>query len=388
MAFKNQEDKRAYDRQWRASQRSNAKQQKSFIENTGAPQLADPTLDLAPKAAPKPRVAAPTSAPLDYSQSRPPEPSEAKGAIPSDLLDTIRPMLTKPAADGDSFAKTFDKIIEHAPKVIGLIQQLIEGYQSGMQAHAQAAGTTGNGGARTEYVVPQPPQGYGTIDALRFENNPQWRKARDAYVAYKNNGTLQAVTILPNGARSLQAPTPRDAAVAQYEQRQTEMRGLPQASPADFEAMSRATNQQFPIDNSDTPKVGVPVATVEQETTTTAPTDTEAKPDDVIQVLRNDNIVLVNSLVDKINALSIEELEAYVTDREQLVAKLKLAHAFGMIGAQYRELITVTTEDAIVDMLANRCAERWDAIAVKGKHEDELRLLWREIQAIIVPPKT
>lgn len=387
MAFKNQEDKRAYDRKWRSEQRSNAKQQRSFIENTGAPLLADPTLDLAPKASPKPRAAPTSAATPDYSQSAPPEPNEAKGAIPSDLLDTIRPMLAKPAADGDSFAKTFDKIIEHAPKVIGLIQQLIEGYQSGMQAHATAAGTTGNGGARTEYVVPQPPQGYGTIDALRFEQNPQWRKARDAYVAYKNNGTLQAVTILPNGARALQAPTPRDAAVAQYEQRQSEMRGLPQAAPADFEAMSRATNQQFPIDNSNSPNPAIAAQAAAIDATATTET-TEPKPDDVIQVLRNDNIVLVNSLVDKINALSIEELEAYVTDREQLVAKLKLAHAFGMIGAQYRELITVTSEDSIVDMLANRCAERWDAIAVKGKREDELRLLWREIQAIIVPPKT
>ena len=387
MPLKDPDARRDYQKEYMRNYRA----KKKFADEESAENDLDNDATSKPEKTytPEPQIATQPTAP--------PQPT-ATGDMPAELLEVLRGTTKAAAKDGDGFMKFLDRAIETAPTWLPLVQKFSAGFMQNMQAaqpeqHQQAT-----------MILPSAPAGYGTLQALKHENNGAWVRQRDAYLAgvpVPANSGIQGTPVDAAG-RSLVPPNAKMAMHAQQEQYFQAAQGLPAGQSTGGATMTQAelqrdiaaTNAAFPVDRpTNEPKLvertdGQPAtineAVAQREAAAKATQEEQPSEENVMEILKADNEKLANNLIEKINDASDKDIAAHLTDTKSLVKKFKGLHALGLIGAQYRELIASITPEQITELLKERCAEKWKThMEGNADRAEQLAALWVELQGIV-----
>lgn len=316
-------------------------------------------------------------------QPAPLDPNQGTEPLPKELLDLGKSIVEKQAAKGDKTMDWIAKAIEHAPTVIGLVQQFAKGMAQSQAAHQQQQ-------PQQPQYVPPPPH-YGTSKAVQFLDDPAWIAQRDAYLAQQRGMPVQ-----------IAAPQ-YQAQHYQQEARQRQQRGIPTPqsnqptsmaqlnaeAEADMRPVQQPVDPQQGISSEDRPKETSGAHAVrEAENRRRKEAGEEPLPEEpqegkdvtqeqIINEMREDNKRAIQFVVQWINGQS----------DDQLLKKLEKDDPFkqyypmlGLLPIQYRDLIVTLSGDEVLEALQAGCPEKIKLLEKHNK-KDQLIKAWTNLQA-------
>lgn len=298
------------------------------------------------------------------------DPAQGTEAMPKELMEIGKELVSKQAEKGDKTFGMIEKVLEHAPMVVGLIQKFAQGMADSQARQPQQA-----------QAPPQPPIHYGTPKAVQYLDDPAWVAQRDAYLAYRSG---QPVT---------QAPQPM-AENYQREARQQQRQGLPAPQQKlTMEQLNReATADLKPVEPE---QKGIPNDQRPHDPRLQAMADKEKEskePEQVDEVIQEQKDAIINEL-RKDNEKAVELVVGWINGQtdEQLTKKLgqdepfKEAYKFlGFLPIQYRDMIVTLDADQVFTILEGGCPDKMKLVK-KLKKTAHLKKAWTQLQDKIKP---
>lgn len=272
----------------------------------------------------------------------------------NDFTKGLKEILGEELSNDDPVLKTIDKY----GKYIGLGLKFFEGFAANMQSRQLES-------PQVEMVIPEKPQGYGTIHALKFKDDPAWQKQLQDYENYKATG--QPIARTKNAAINTRDTSGFSSGMSQGEilrlkQENELLRRQMLQDKQEPKNLQQLQNKypEPPVTNNAPPK---------QETS--QPKSEEPNKEEQIaqMVIQQEIQEKVMGVVNFLNSQDIEDFKKLVDNFEKHeareLAKVKMAKMF--LSSALKEAIKNTTPDELEELLKIHCKEKYDYLVQENK---------------------
>ena len=290
------------------------------------------------------------------------------------FVDGLRDLLGEDLPKDDPLFKSVDKYGRYVPVVLKFLDGFLGRVREAKAEQEQQ---------QEQQVIPQKPAGYGTIEALRYKDNPAYQRQVEMWEAYLANGN-QPINITktpsdykPQKSNVYGQPTNQEPrSLAELEKKYADPPVISQQPPAE--------PQQAPPKPQNEEKK--PEQVEEQTKVEKLPEEaaTEIAQQAQMQMVHAEINEKIEMVVNYLNSMTTEEFEKQVKDYEKsqkkMIAKIKMASVF--MSSTLKGAILGTKPEELEILLKDKCPEKYEYLKT-NKKLTKYKNFFKKIQGVL-----
>lgn len=300
----------------------------------------------------------------------PPQPKSIEQSDMNTFTDGLKELLGEDLIQDDPILKGIEKYSPY----INLGLKFVQGFAGRMQ---EAQANQANAAPQVEEYIPQKPEGYKTIAALKYKDDPDYQRQVQEYEMYLKSGKpLQkgvSAGVNTNSTAGFKSGMSQNEILRLQEENLRLRNQMLNNQPPEPKGLASLENKypEPPMAQQSEIKEPIPVQPVEN--TQPKPETIEAeeiiREDTQIKMIQAEIQEKLQAVVTYLNSQSLEDFKVLVDNFEKNekkeLAKVKMAKMF--LSAAIQNAIKNTTPEELEELLKINCKDKYDYLVKEEK---------------------